>query len=99
MVVMYAASEVERAMYQTFSVAPHFALVNLFAGRKIVPEVLFSPGEEEAVIRSAIPLIAGEERNRIEADLKQLRRERFTPGAAERAADEIVDFGSSIPGK
>ncbi len=92
MVVMYAASEVERAMYRTFSVAPHFALVNLFAGREVVPEVLFTPGEEEAVIRRALPLVEGSERDRVAADLRRLRIERFSPGAADRAAEEIERF-------
>ena len=92
MVVLYAASEVERALYRGLSVAPHFALVNLFAGREVVPEVLFTPGDEEAVIRRARPLVAGPVRERVERDLAALRADRFHLGAAERAADEIVTF-------
>jgi len=92
MVVMYPASEVERSLYRSFGVAPFFGLVNIFAGREVVPEVLFTPGEEEEVLRRARPLIAGEERERVCADLRRLREERFVPGAAERAAEEIERF-------
>jgi lipid-A-disaccharide synthase len=92
MVVMYPANEVERSLYRWFGVTPHFALVNVFAGREVVPEVLFTPGEEEEVLRRARPLVAGPERERVRSDLARLRAERFRPGAAQRAADEIVRF-------
>ncbi len=92
MVVMYAASEVERALYRNFSVAPYFALVNLFAGRKVVPEVLFTPGDEEAVTRNARQLIRGEQRERVMQDLRLLKEDRFEPGAAVRGAEEIARF-------
>jgi lipid A disaccharide synthetase len=92
MVVMYPASESERALYRSFGVAPFFGLVNVFAGREVVPEVLFTPGEEEDLLRRARPLVAGKERERVREDLRRLRAERFRPGAAERAADEIERF-------
>ncbi len=92
MVVMYAASEVERVLYRNFSVAPYFALVNLFAGRQVVPEVLFTPGDEEAVIRNARQLIRGDHRERVRQDLLRLKEDRFEPGAAERGAEEIARF-------
>jgi len=104
MVVMYPASESERALYRSFGVAPYFGLVNIFAGREIVPEVLFTPGEEEELLRRARPLVEGVERERVRDDLARLRAERFLPGAADRAAEEIDRFlagddaGRSPPG-
>ena len=92
MVVMYAADELERSLFELFAVAPHFALVNLFAGREVVPEILFTPGDEEEVVRRAKPLIAGPERQRVIEDLRRLRKDRFIGGAAEHAATEIADF-------
>jgi lipid-A-disaccharide synthase len=97
MVVMYAASEVGRGLYAEYSVAPSFALVNLFAGRPVVPEVLFTPGEEEEVLRRALPLVAGAARERMREELRRLRAERFLPGAAARAAEEISRFVAERP--
>lgn len=96
MVVHYPMSEVDRALYRAFAVMPHFALVNLFAGREVVPEVLYSPGEEEEILRRARPLVAGPERERVREELRRLREDRFRPGAAARAAEEVAAFARGI---
>ena len=92
MVVQYPASEIERSLYESFSVAPHFALVNLFAGREIVPEVLFTPGEEESLCRAAFSLLDESRRSRIRSELAELREGRFHGGAAEKSAERVVEF-------
>ena len=92
MVVQYAASDVDRRLYDLFSVAPHFALVNLFAGREVVPEVLFTPGDEEALTRAALSLLDEGRRQEVREDLALLRKQRFHGGAAESAAARVVDF-------
>ena len=89
MVVLYAASESERGLYASYGVAPHFALVNLCAGREVVPEVLFTPGDEEALLRKVRPFIDPAERRRVRGELERLREDRFVGGAAENAAVEI----------
>ena len=79
-------------MAQWFSVSPYIALINLYAGEKVVPEFLFARGEEEPIHAAADSLFAGPARESVCERLSKLRQERFLPGAAARAADHIVEF-------
>ncbi|MGA1488023.1 MAG: lipid-A-disaccharide synthase [Planctomycetota bacterium] len=91
MVVLYAASELERELYREFSVAPHFALVNLCAGEEVVPEVLFGAEDDEALRRSVRSLLPEARRGEVSDRLRRLRG-RLRGGASEAAAREIVSL-------
>jgi lipid A disaccharide synthetase len=92
MVVVYPLKRWEKALYSLVSVTPYFALVNLFAGREVVPEIFFSSGDEARILAAARDLWAGAGRERVVTDLADLRRRVFRPGGSARAAEEIRRF-------
>lgn len=95
MVVAYPANDLQRSLYSLLGVAPFFSLVNLFAGEEIVPERLVDPGDGAAVARLARPLLDDAAAERQVNRLQQLKRERFHPGASQRAAQSVLQ---QIPG-
>ena len=95
MVVAYPANELQRSMYSLMGVAPFFSLVNLFAGEAVVPERLIEPGDGAAVARLARPLLDDQAASEQVARLVELRKEKFHPGASEKAARSILE---RIPG-
>ncbi|MFQ5655416.1 MAG: lipid-A-disaccharide synthase, partial [Planctomycetota bacterium] len=78
MAVVYPVRPLARRLFGTLGVTPHISLVNLFAGREVVPEILFAPGEERRIEEAAIPLLEDEgSRQGVIDDLRRLREERF----------------------
>ena len=92
MMVVYPTSEVSRAGYSLFAVTPFFALVNLIAGEKVVPEILFEPGQPEPLVREARRLLDPREAARCREKLQLLRQECFQPGASGRAAQKVLEL-------
>jgi lipid-A-disaccharide synthase len=90
MVVAYPATELSRSVYQLLGVAPYFSLVNLFAGRRLVPEILFEPGDGQAIARLAMPLLDDNNAADLVGQLQQLRADRFRPGASKEAARQVL---------
>ncbi len=92
MVVAYPATETSRSAYRLLGVTPFFSLVNLFAGREVVPEVLFEPGDGTSIARVASPLLDEDVAARLKAQLQQIRQQKFRPGASKRAAEHILQL-------
>ncbi|MDE0959969.1 MAG: lipid-A-disaccharide synthase [Planctomycetota bacterium] len=92
MVVAYPATEISRSLYQLLGVSPYFSLVNLFAGRRMVPEVLFEPGDGEAIARIARPLLQDQKAAELVADLRQMRDQLFRAGASQEAAKQVISL-------
>ncbi|MEE8142238.1 MAG: lipid-A-disaccharide synthase [Planctomycetota bacterium] len=92
MVVLYPVKAWERHVFSAWSVTPFFSLVNLVAGRAVVPEILFTKGEEQRILEAARGMMAGAGREQAIADLAELREQYFHPGGAERAAIAILEF-------
>ena len=92
MVVAYPATELSRSLYRLLGVAPYFSLVNLFAGRPLVPEILFEPGDGEAIARIARPLLDPQNAAELVADLQQIRSEMFRAGASHEAARQVISL-------
>jgi len=90
MVVAYPANEVQRSIYSLLGVAPYFSLINLFAGRKLVPELLFEPGDGAAIARLAAPLLDDQNATDLVAELNRIREQKFHPGASRKAAQQIL---------
>jgi lipid-A-disaccharide synthase len=95
MVVAYPANDLQKSLYSLLGVAPFFSLVNLFAGEEIVPERLVDPGDGAAVARLARPLLDDATARQQVDRLQKLKRERFHPGASQRAARSVLQ---QIPG-
>lgn len=90
MVVAYPANELQRSVYRLLAVAPYFSLINLFAGTKLVPELLFEPGDGAAIARLATPLLDDHRAGELTEELKRIRAEKFHPGASQKAAQQII---------
>lgn len=90
MVVVYRLSPLTYALGRRFVDVPHFAMVNLIAGRRLVPEIIqrdFTPARTAAEVLS---LLEDEGlRKRILEGLEEVRSRLGGPGASARAAAEV----------
>jgi lipid-A-disaccharide synthase len=70
---------------------PYFAMVNLVAGRPVVPELMQSDFTPERVAAEAAALLDDRERyERTRRDLDEVRRKLGSPGASARAAAVVI---------
>jgi lipid-A-disaccharide synthase len=73
---------------------PFIALVNLLAGRRVVPELLQRDCTSEAIARELVPLLdRGAPRDEQVEGMRRVRSELApagAPGAARRAAEELA---------
>lgn len=87
MVVVYRVSSLTYALGRPLVSVPHFAMVNLVAGRAIVPELMQSDFRPERVAAEAAALLEDRERyERTRRDLEEVCRRLGAPGASARAA-------------
>jgi len=71
---------------------PHFAMVNLVAGREIVPELMQSDFTAEGVASEAAALLEdGGRYERTRQELEEVRRRLGSPGASARAAGIVAE--------
>lgn len=91
MVVVYRVSPLEYAIGRRFVRVPYFAMVNLLAGRRVVPELIQHDCTPEQIVRAAHPLFEhGEARATMRAGLADVRQRLGGPGASARAAAAIL---------
>jgi lipid-A-disaccharide synthase len=106
-VMVYRVSPLTYALGKPRVKVAHFAMVNLIAGERIVPELVqhdFTPGTVVAELRKIIP--DGEPRTRMLKALAGVRAKLKRPGqdkqdnatASERAAEEILGMLNTSPG-
>lgn len=70
---------------------PHISLVNLLAGREIVPEILQRRARPEVLMPALEAIMQpGDQRDRMLRDLKGLRDKLGGPGASARAAELLI---------
>lgn len=91
MVVVYRLSPVTAALAKPLVRTKFFSMVNLIAGRRVVPELIQKDFTPERVAEEALSLLRSEEK-RVEIcrGLAEVRERLGPPGAVERAADAIV---------
>lgn len=91
MVVIYKLSWPTYAIARAIIKVPYIAMANLLAGRALVPELIQRQATPEKVARAAVSLLEDPRRYRaLREDLLALRSTLGTPGAGERAAQEIL---------
>jgi lipid-A-disaccharide synthase len=91
MVVVYRVSPLEYRIGRPFVRLDTFAMVNLIAEERIVPELIQDSFTPEAVAREAISLLTDPQRvARIRQGLAVVRRKLGGPGASQRAAQAIL---------
>jgi len=91
MVVVYRVSSVTAGMARLLVRTPFFAMPNLIAGRRIVPELIQDDFTPEKMAGEVSRLLdSGEAREQMKRGLGEVRTRLGPAGAIERAADCIV---------
>ena len=87
-VVMYRLSSPTHWLAQRLVKLPHFSLVNIIAGKRVVPELLQEDVNGERIAREVRSLI--ENASRLRAELTAVKEKLGGPGASRRAAEAIM---------
>jgi lipid-A-disaccharide synthase len=91
MVVVYRLSPVTYRLGRPFVQVDTFAMANLVAGRRIVPELIQDDFTPQAVAAHAIRLLQHRtEVDRMRSDLRDVKAKLGTPGASRRAAEAVL---------
>ena len=91
MIVVYRLAPLTAAIARMLVRTPVFAMVNLIAGKRVVPELVQKDFTPDRLAREAIRLLdAPEVRAEMRRDLAEVREKLGPPGAVERAADLIA---------
>jgi lipid-A-disaccharide synthase len=92
MVVVYRVGRLTYALGRRFVRVPFFSMVNLVAGRKVVPELIQGDMTAEAIrarVESLLEVRAAEEMKR---GLREVKAKLGGKGASSRAADAVAAF-------
>jgi lipid-A-disaccharide synthase len=96
MVVVYKVSPIEYRLGKPLVKVDTFAMPNLVAGRRIVPELIQDDFTPERTAEEAIALLTDvSKRDEMRAALAQVRQQLGTPGATVRAADAVLEVATS----
>jgi lipid-A-disaccharide synthase len=92
MVVVYRLSPLTYRLGRPFVHVDTFAMANLVAGRKVVPELIQDAFTPDAVAREALAVLSDPDRAaRVRADLRSVRERLGAPGASQRAARAVLE--------
>lgn len=99
MVVVYRVTPLTAILAKPLVRTRYFAMVNLIAGRRAVPELIQRDFTAEKVAREVQRLLTQPAaREAIRGELADVRQRLGPPGAVDRAADAIVDQLKSLSG-
>lgn len=88
-VVMYRLSRLTYMLARRLIRLPHFSLVNIVAGRNVVPELIQNEVNGERIAAEVRTLVAAGNYEKVCTALAEIREKLGTPGASSRVADEI----------
>jgi lipid-A-disaccharide synthase len=95
MVVVYRLSPLTYRLGRPFVQVDTFAMVNLVAGERIVPELIQDDFTPEAVAQHALAVLTNPAAAaRVRAALRTVRHKLGQPGASRRAAQAVVDIAA-----
>jgi lipid-A-disaccharide synthase len=90
-VVIYRVTPLTAMLAKPLVRTPFFSMVNLIAGRSVVPELIQSDFTPDRVANETLNLLRNSQaRDQIRAGLAEVRTKLGPPGAVERAADAIM---------
>ena len=91
MIVIYRVSRASAAVLRRLVRTPHYSMVNLIAGRAVVPELIQEKFTADAVVRETAALLdSPEARKFMQSNLAEVARKLGSAGAMERAAAVIT---------
>jgi lipid-A-disaccharide synthase len=98
MIVVYRVAPFTAAIARRLVRTPFFAMVNLIAGRRVVPELIQDDLTPERLAMEAARLLdSPSERDRMREDLAEVRAKLGSAGAIDRAADIISAMLTAAP--
>jgi lipid-A-disaccharide synthase len=98
MVVVYRVSPMTYRLGRRWVKLDTFAMVNLIAGERIVPELIQTDFTPEAVADEVVSLLTdSERRGSMRAGLRRVRERLGPPGASRRAAEAILRVAANAP--
>jgi lipid-A-disaccharide synthase len=93
MVVVYRLSPLTYLLGRRFVTVDTYAMANLVAGRRIVPELIQDDFTPERVAGDVVALLSDTDRyDATRQALADVRRRLGSPGASARAADAIIQI-------
>ena len=98
MVVVYRLSPLTYCLGKPFLKVDTYAMTNLVAARRVVPELIQADFTPERVAEETVVLLTDQERHaRICGALQQVREQLGAPGASGRAAEAILEIAAKAP--
>ncbi len=92
-VVIYKMNLLNYLFYRPQVKVPHISLVNILAGKEIVPEFIQFKATAKRIAKEVIKILKNPSRlSEMKNDLAQIKTLLGEPGAASRAARIIIDF-------
>jgi len=99
MVIVYRLSPLTYAVGKLIVRVPQYGMVNLIAGRQVVPELIQHDLTAENVAREAVSLLTDKARaEQVRTDLAAVRAALGGPGASTRAADAVLRIANAATG-
>ncbi len=93
MVIVYKVSIISEFIIRAVIRLRNVGLVNIVAGRTIVPELLQRDAKAKRIAEEVINILSDEKRReKIKKDLMEVSRSLGGRGASERAAERIIEF-------
>ncbi|TFG38214.1 MAG: lipid-A-disaccharide synthase, partial [Syntrophobacterales bacterium] len=87
MIIVYKVSPFTYCAGRIFIDVEHIGLVNIIAGKRVVPELIQGDATAEKIAEEMLAILSDKTvMNRIRGDLRDIRKELGNPGAAERTA-------------
>jgi lipid-A-disaccharide synthase len=92
MVVVYRLGRLTYALGRRFVKVPHFSMVNLIAGRKLVPELIQDDMTAEAIEKQVESLLETGASDEMKRGLREVKAKLGGKGASARAAEAVLSF-------
>lgn len=90
--VVYRLSALTYRLGRPFVKVPHYAMVNLIAGRRVASEIIQEEFTPKRVAEEALSLLEDDaRRQQMKRDLEEVRRRLGGPGASARAARALLE--------
>ena len=96
MIVTYKLNPLTAATLGPLIKIKTYALVNIVAGREVMPEYYQSKAKPAPIAREAVSIIKDGRLESMRRDLAEVRRKLGAPGASKRAAAEVLKVAAKV---